>query len=104
MDTAVWLGRYSFPKLLGEEFRKIALHFTDIELALIPCSICGAQRVDVWSSGVADPFWHDFLSGEQAPFSNAQKVITRCPGGSTVTLNKWMHPIQPPETISSKLR
>src|ERR1035438_2303985 len=83
-------------ELLFEKTTQIARQLGNVELALLPCYICGPQRIIVWFSVFPDPFRHDFLSGQQFALLQAKQVVARSSCGSPVTFNERVNPVEPP--------
>lgn len=93
----------SFPKLVGEKSRKKTFHFANVEMTLVPCSVGGAQCLNIRVAVFTDPLRHNFPPRKQPPFAGTQKIITDGPGSSAISFDEWMHPIQPPKAIRRKL-
>ena len=80
-----------------EEFFEVFRQHGNIEVPLIPSVVgsfeCGIVRIAVF----AYPFGHDLPTVKQLAMFQANKIIASRPGRSSIALNEWMNPIQPPQ-------
>ena len=94
----VCLGELRF-----EQISQVRGQFLDIKLTLIPCPIsrlkCGVVRLSVF----ADSLGHDLLSAQHLAVFHAYQVVARRSCGSSVALDEWVYPVQPPEGIRCQI-
>ena len=97
-------GRLGFAQLCFYQTGQLALHFAEVEFAIVPRPISSSQRLDISLSILPNPLGKGLLPAKQRSNPAAQQEIADCPGRPAVSFHERMNPVHPPETVGRQLR